>query len=156
MRMLNSKPVWGLLFCLSVAGLAAGEGIDRGMAEVHSDRLQVDHAKRHARFEGNVRATHGDLRVRCDQMELTYNPKGEVVSLTANGNVVVTRSGTRAEAHRAKLAAKQGVLVLEGDPILVRGENRLAGQRITVHLKDNRIDITEARGTFKLGSGATP
>ena len=156
MRMWNSKSIIVLVFCLLAAGLAEGKGLDQGTAEVQSDRLEVDHEKRHARFEGNVRATHGDLRVRCDRMELTYSIKGEVVTLTADGNVVVTSYRTRAEAHRATLAAKQGVLVLEGNPILVQGENRLAGQRITVYLKDNRIDITQARGTFKLGDGEAP
>jgi lipopolysaccharide export system protein LptA len=142
-----------LVLCFCVSVFAEEKGFGKGIAEVRSQKLEVDHNKRSARFEGNVRAAYGDLSVHCDRMELTYNGKGEVVTLKAEGKVTVARGGARATAKLATLDAKLGVLVLSGDPILVKGENRLEGMRITIHLKGNRIDVSEARGIFKLGTG---
>jgi lipopolysaccharide transport protein LptA len=141
-----------LVLCFCISAFAEEKGFGKGIAEVLSQKLEVDHNKRLARFEGNVRAAYGDLSVHCDLMELTYNGKGEVVTLKAEGKVTVARGGARAKAKSARLDAKLGVLVLSGDPVLVQGENRLEGVRITIHLKGNRIDVSEARGTFKLGT----
>ncbi|MCP4196640.1 MAG: hypothetical protein GY762_05760 [Proteobacteria bacterium] len=149
-----SRATIALVLCFCVSVFAEEKGFGKGIAEVRSQRLEVDHNRRRARFEGNVRAAYGDLSVRCDQMELTYNGKGEVVTLKAEGKVTVARGGAKATAKLATLDAKLGVLVLSGDPVLVQGENRLEGMRITIHLKGNRIDVSEARGTFKLGTGA--
>jgi lipopolysaccharide transport protein LptA len=154
MEMPAFKTTIALALCFCVSVFAEEKGFGKGLAEVRADRLEIDHNKKHARFEGNVRATYGDLVVTCVRMALTYNAKGEVVTLKAEEKVVVTRGSAKATAKFATLDAKLGVLVLEGNPVLLRGENRLEGMRITIHLKNNRIDVFEARGTFKLGTGA--
>jgi lipopolysaccharide export system protein LptA len=154
MKMPAFKTTVAFVLCFCGSVFAEEKGFGKGIAEVRSERLAVDHSKRHARFEGNVRAAYGDMTVRCERMELTYNAKGEVVTLQAEGKVVVTRDDAKATATFATLDAKHGVLVLKGTPVLVQGENRLEGMRITIHLKNNRIDVSEARGTFKLGTGA--
>jgi lipopolysaccharide export system protein LptA len=152
MRASRTTIAIALCFCVSV--FAEDKGFGKGIAEVRSQRLEVDHNKRRARFEGNVRATYEDLSVHCERMELTYNGKGEVATLKAEGKVTVARGGAKATAKLATLDAKLGVLVLSGNPVLVQGENRLEGMRITIQLKGNRIDVSEARGTFILGTGA--
>ena len=153
MEMRGFKTTIALALCFCVSAFADEQGFGKGLAEVRAEKLEVDHSKKSAQFEGKVRATYGELVVNCDRMQLTYNAKGEVVSLKAEGKVVVTRGDAKATATLATLDAKQGVLILKGNPVLVRGENRLEGERITIHLKDNRIDIFDARGTFKLGAG---
>ena len=154
MEMPAFKTTIAIVLCFCVSAFAEETGFGKGLAEVRAEKLEVDHNKKQARFERNVRATYGDLVVNCDRMELTYNTKGEVVTLKAEGKVVVARDGATATATLATLDAKQGVLVLKGKPVLVRGENRLEGTRITIHLKSNRIDVFEARGTFQFGTGS--
>ena len=125
----------------------------KGIAEVTSDRLEIAHQEKSARFFGNVRAVYGDLTVQCDKMALWYDDKGEVTSLFAEGKVVVTRGAARATATSARLNAAEGLLVLEGGPTLQTGSHSLAGAAIKVYLKTSRIDVVEARGRFRFSAG---
>jgi lipopolysaccharide export system protein LptA len=146
----------GMALLTSFAVMAGEKGAARDEAEVTASRLKVDHEKRRAEFEGNVKAVYGALTLRCDKMSLTYDEEGGVASLTASGKVVVTRGDTRATAKTATLETGTGLLILEGDPVLVRGDNRLEGKRIRVYLKSGQLDIEEARGTFHLNQKAAP
>lgn len=131
--------------------IALAQGLDRGTAEVNADRLSVDHTNKRAFFEGNVKAVYNKLTVTCDKMELAYDEDGRVVSLLAKGKVTVTRTNARATANTARLDAKKNILILEGNPTLTRGPHKLSGSRIQVHLADGRLEVTDVKGTFKLG-----
>jgi lipopolysaccharide transport protein LptA len=124
--------------------------------EVEADRLRIDHHQRSAVFEGHVRARYGDLTLSCDAMSVSYDDEGAIVALRASGRVVVVRPGARATAATGRLDARQGLLVLEGGPVLVRGPHRLEGQRIAVHLSSGRLEVEKARGTFKLDLRGQP
>ncbi len=141
------------IFALLIAlpSFAMSEGLGQGTAEVKSDRLKVEYNLRRARFEGNVRAAWGSLVLKCDEMEVSYDDQGEVTSLKAVGRVTVTRDKAKAAANSARLDARQNLLILEGNPSLIRGPHRLEGTRITIHLTSGRLDIIKAKGTFKLG-----
>ena len=121
--------------------------------EVESDRLEIDHKARSARFEGNVLAKYGDIALRCDRMTATYSEAGAVISLLASGHVSVLRGDTRATAGKARLDARLGLLVLEGKPVVIRGSDRLEGKRISIHIQSGRLEVTRAKGVFKLGVG---
>lgn len=131
--------------------LIAGAVSAQRTVEVEADRLQIDHRRGTARFDGNVRATYGKLQLSCATMEVGYDDAGNVTALKATGDVVVLRGAARATAAVARLDARQGLLVLEGRPVVVQGANRLEGQRITVRLADGRLDVVGARGKFQLG-----
>lgn len=120
-------------------------------AEIQSDRLVVDHDKKSAEFSGHVRVVYQNLRITCDKLDVGYTEQGGVKSLRAAGRVTVQKDGARAEAKTAHLDTGENLLILEGDPLLIRGKNRLTGSRIVVHLGLLRIDVEEARGTFLLG-----
>ena len=139
-----------LFFVLPV--VAQNQGLGKGAAKVQSDRLEVEHEKRRARFQGNVRAAFGKLKLKCEKMNIAYSENGEVVSLHATGKVEVIRGDARATANQARLDARQGLLVLEGRPVLIQGLHRLEGSRIAVHLKSGRLEVVDASGTFVLGN----
>ena len=135
--------------------LVMSVGIDawaNDSVEVESDRLEIDHKARSARFEGNVLAKYGEITLRCDRMTVTYSDGG-VASLLASGHVRVLRGDTSATAGKARLDARLGLLVLEGKPVVIRGSNRLEGKRISIHLQSGRLEVTRAKGVFKLGVG---
>ncbi len=144
-----------LLFSISLPVLAQKPGPVQGTAEIRSDRLKIEHALKRALFEGNVRAHWRELVLECDDMNVSYDEEGNITSLRATGNVVVRRGGARATAKTARLDARQGLLVLDGKPILVQGPHRLEGSRILVHLKSGRIEAIDAKGTFSLGNEAS-
>ncbi|MDJ0763284.1 MAG: LptA/OstA family protein [Myxococcota bacterium] len=119
-------------------------------AEVQSDRLAVLHAERRARFEGHVRAKYGHLTLHCDEMVVLYDTSGNITSLHAQGNVTVLSKENRALATSAKLNVQRQVLVLEGNCSLERGPHRLEGSRIDIFLLTGKLDIADARGSFKI------
>jgi lipopolysaccharide export system protein LptA len=65
----------------------------------------------------------------------------------------VVSGEAHATAAIGRLDARQGLLVLEGSPVLVRGPHRLEGRRITVHIDSGELDVERARGTFQLELG---
>jgi len=138
-----------LLPCSAAAG-------GKGAVEIEADRLQIDHRDRSAEFEGHVVARYGELTLRCDAMSVSYDDRGAVVALRATGSVTVTRGDARATAASGRLDARQGLLVLEGSAVLVRGPHRLEGKRISVHLTSGRLDVERARGVFQLDLAGRP
>ncbi len=140
-----------VLLVMLFSPLVFAQSLDRGTAEVNADKLRVDHTNKRAFFSGNVKAVYNDLTVTCDQMELEYDDKGRVVLLIARGAVTVTRANARATANSARLDAKKNILILEGNPTVTRGPHSLRGSRIQVHLNDERLEVTDVKGSFKLG-----
>ncbi len=134
----------GALFVLDAAA-----GSLQGEAEVRADRLSVDHENRRAEFTGHVHAVYGGLTLRCDRMTISYSEGCGVKALFAVGGVAVKRGDARATADTASLRAAAGVLVLEGNPVLIKGTHRLEGKRIKVFLKSGKLEVEEARGTFR-------
>ncbi len=143
-----------LLLSISLPAAAQKPGPVQGTAEIQSDKLKIDHALKRALFEGNVTAHWRELVLECDEMNVSYDEQGNITSLRAAGNVVVRRGEARATAKTARLDARQGLLVLNGNPVLVQGPHRLEGSRILVHLKSGRIEAIDAKGTFSLGNEA--
>lgn len=136
--------------------LADGADSWSGPADIRADRLEVEHEKRIARFRGNVKAVYGDLTISCGLMIVRYDTEGEIVSLVASERVVVARDEIKAKASSARLRPKESLLILEGNPVLFKGPNRLEGSRIMVHLNSQKMEIEEARGTFLLGNKKEP
>ena len=86
-------------------------------------------------------------------MVVSYAESGEVTALLAKGQVIVRSKEAVARAATARLDAVKGLLILEGKPSLIRGPNRLEGSRIEITLSSGRLDVVDARGTFKVGQG---
>jgi lipopolysaccharide export system protein LptA len=136
----------------TLPGAVPGAG-KTGAIEVESDSLRIDHSVGRALFEGNVRVVRGDLSLSCARLEVTYDRAGGVSSLLASGGVQVLRGQARATAATARLDARAGRLVLEGQPVLIQGPNRLDGRRIAVELSTGRIEVEGARGRFEVDLG---
>jgi lipopolysaccharide transport protein LptA len=148
--MKDHRPAIAAALCLVLVTWARTGSSDDLIAEVRSDRLQVDHARRQAVFEGHVKATYGRLTISCSRMQVTYDDKGNVTALKAEGQVTVTREAARATAGLARLDVKQGLLVLENEPVLFQGAHRLTGSRIAIHIASGKIDVSQAKGRFEL------
>ncbi len=147
----NPVPVW--LACLAVFLISPTVDAQNAQADVRADRLQIDHQRHLATFEGRVEATYGRLQLTCDQMTVEYDDQGQVIALMARGRVTVKREDATATAGTARLDATHQQLVLEQSPLVVQGSHRLAGKRIAINLDTGRIDVSEASGRFTLKMG---
>jgi lipopolysaccharide transport protein LptA len=138
------------VFLLLCPGAAADEPARKPAVHVSADQLTVDHGRKQALFKGRVAVKYGALELRCAELQVGYGEDGQVQSLRALGGVVVEKQGARAEAATARLDVSQGLLVLEGRPVLTRGPHRIQGQRIEVDLDAVEIRVLGARGRFQL------
>jgi lipopolysaccharide transport protein LptA len=124
--------------------------------DIQADYLAVVHEKKTATFKGHVRAVFGRIRLTCAKMTVRYNDKGEAASLDARGNVTVLTEDAEASAGLARLDVDRGILVLEKNPVVAKGPHRLKGSRIEVQLKTGRVEVSDAKGTFRLKPEAGP
>jgi lipopolysaccharide export system protein LptA len=120
--------------------------------QITSDNLRIENEQKKAFFTGNVNARLNRIQFFCQKMVIQYTEKGDLLSVSAMGNVKVSQDNATATAQKARLNVKKNILILTGKPILKKGDNQLSGQRMEIDLKSGRIQIFKARGTFKFGS----
>ncbi len=134
------------------AGLAAHDS--SLPIEVVADRLTVEQNNRIAVFSGNVEAVQGELVLRADEVRVAYafgQERSEaaqpVERIEAIGNVIVTTPEETAEADRGIYDVVEGTMRLEGEVVLVRGDNVIEGGRLDIDLAAGRAVVTADAGT---------
>ena len=110
-------------------------------------------ATHRATFEGGVEVAHGGFTLSCEGLVVQHTPEGEVVSAEASGGVVVSREGLRAEGRVATLDLREGAVVIEGGAVITQGPSRVEGERVLLHMTDERVECEGCRmvvGDFSL------
>jgi lipopolysaccharide export system protein LptA len=117
------------------------------MVDIEADRLDVSTRNGAAVFRGNVKATRGDIVVRGNSLALSYDQKTrKVTTLTADGNVSILWQGKEATCSRVVYSLNREVMVLTGNVIIVRGQERLSGQKVTLDLKNDSQTVEGGGG----------
>jgi lipopolysaccharide export system protein LptA len=115
--------------------------------EMSADQLSVNNADGTAVFSGNVVVTQGEMKLSAAKVQVTYGADQKSIDqLTASGGVVVSNLGDSAQAQEAVYTIATGVIVLTGDVLLTQGPSAMAGQKLTINLKDG-TGIMEGRVT---------
>lgn len=114
--------------------------------DVRADRLEYDQKSGRVRFEGNVQAVQGTLRLTCGRLSARYRADGSLGDLTASGGVQVVQGELSAKAQTATYFQTDQRLELTGDPVVTRGQDRLSGAKIVYWAKDQRLVVSKARG----------
>lgn len=91
---------------------------------------------------GEVVATRGAMRLVCGSAEVRFGDDGQVVSVEARDDVVLTDRGRVGRAQQARLEAPLGQVVLTGDASLAKPPHRMRGEPITVFLDDERVECS--------------
>ncbi len=112
-------------------------------------------AEQMTRFAGQVVATRADVTLRCDVLTVRFSSPERVERARAEGGVVVEQGSRRAEAAVAELIAQTGELVLTGSPSVTEGGHRLAGERITFWLDQERVECQSCQLVVD-GAGIVP
>lgn len=98
-----------------------------------------DLRNRVAIFTGDVVVTRADVTLRTERLTVRFASREKLERAVAEGKVVVTQGERVATAGKAELVAATGEIVLTGAPIITEGPNRMAGDRITLWLDDERV-----------------
>lgn len=121
--------------------------------QVTADQLAVNNADGTAVFSGNVVVTQGEMKLAAGEVKVTYGTEqNDIESLVASGGVTVTNLGDAAEAREAVYTIDSGVIVLAGDVLLTQGPSAMAGQKLTINLKDG-TGVMEGRVTTTFQPG---
>lgn len=103
--------------------------------EIEAEQLNVVQDTGKAVFSGNVVVGQGDLRLRANQIEVTYDDTtGDVTFLTATGGVTFVTPTEEAEAQRAVYDLKAETLTLSGNVLLSQGPSAIMSERMDVNL----------------------
>lgn len=130
---------------LLLVALLAPPPVKSAPVDITAARLELDQKAGTARFEGDVEVRQGALTLRCAALS-ARSAEGQIVSLTADGGVVLEGDGWTARAARAEWDRAAGRLVLTGDPRISRGGDTLRGARVLIWPADQRVVIEQARG----------
>jgi lipopolysaccharide export system protein LptA len=105
--------------------------------QVQAEEFAVDNADGTAVFTGNVVVVQGDMKLAAAEVTVKYGTdQKEIDQLIASGGVTITNLGDAAEAKEAVYTIESGVIVLTGDVLLTQGPSVMAGQKLTINLKD--------------------
>lgn len=112
---------------------------------IESDALTIQQKKNTATFTGNVRATQPDFTLTAATLTAAYG-QGGIQTLTADGNVIITRQGGEGETARGDTAVytpATKVLIMTGSRVtLTHGANTLAGNRLEYNLATGKANLT--------------
>lgn len=121
--------------------------------QVSADQLAVNNADGSAVFTGNVLVTQGEMKLAAAEIKVKYGADQKSIDqLIASGGVTITNLGDAAEAQEAVYTIDSGVIVLTGNVLLTQGPSAMAGQKLTINLKDG-TGIMEGRVTTTFQPG---
>jgi len=135
--------------------------------QIRSERLRVLQREGRAVFSGQVEAVQGELRVRCDELEVRYArggqagpgkapASGEVERMWFRGQVDITQAAVEGRAARhgrcreAEYDRPAQRLVCTGDPWVEEGPNRIEGERIVYLLGRDEVQVVRPRAVLEL------
>lgn len=106
---------------------------------ITSERLTYDGERHFIVFERNVVINDASMNMTADHVTVGLDQDNNIRSILAVGNVVMTEEIHRAWAQRATYNVVTGVVVLEGEPRVMRGRDLIAGERITFWRNEQRM-----------------
>jgi len=121
------------------------------MVDIEADRLDVNTKNGTAIFTGRVTATKPDTTLKGNTVTLFYDQKSRKVSrLVAEGNVNIVWQDKQATCARAVYTLADEVMVLTGDVVITRGQERLAGQKVVLDKKRDTQVVEGGPGRVKV------
>lgn len=141
---------------LLVACLAGAAEVPLSSWKTGSEPLQIDARSMDLKgqenvvvFQGEVAARQGELTLHADRVQVAADPKTrELRTVEATGNVRLRKGEIVASGDRAEYDAVKGVAVLTGSPKVWRGKDVVSGERITLHLAEDRSVVEGAKAVI--------
>ncbi|RYF09958.1 MAG: hypothetical protein EOO40_05990 [Deltaproteobacteria bacterium] len=102
----------------------------------------------------NVVIRRGDLVVCCEQFEGVADEAWQWQRFVCRKDVRARRGADTIWAEEATFFAAGADLVLQGKPILQRGDSILQGERVRLNMRDDRAHITRPIGSLQSPAAA--
>jgi len=138
------------------------------MFDIEADKLDVYKAKGEAFFQGNVVATKPDMTIKSRTMRIYYNnTTKQLRQMVADGNVSIKMKDPEkgpdrnATCNQAIYQYEEKKIVLIGNVVIIRGDDRLSGQKVTLYIEGDRQEVeggpgsrVTIKGSLKKDSGS--
>lgn len=122
------------------------KAVPTDIVEIEADRLDVYTDKGEAIFTGNVNAIKGDMSLQCKRLQMLYNKSTNTVSqLIATGDVYILWQDKQGNCNQAKYLLDEKKVILTGDVVIIRGEERISAQLITIDMVSG-YQLAEGQG----------
>lgn len=142
---------WSALFIAGAAvaqsqsgGTSALKGHDSNApVDVSADRIEVQDRSDRAIFAGNVHVTQNELSLDTARLTVAYSKTGgvQIDRLDAAGGVTVRSPSETATGEFAIYDLNRKLITMIGGVVLTKGQNRIAGQRLTIDLASGRAVV---------------
>jgi len=124
--------------------------------KITSDKMHYDPSGKQVIFTGKVRVEHTDFLLFSDTITVFFprtpsrggvdasllaTDPGRIEKIIAKGNVRIEREGKTGQCQKAVYLVQQGLLTMEGNPVLQDGKNKISGKTVKFYLKDNRSEV---------------
>lgn len=117
-------------------------------------KLDMDYEKNIAVFHNDVTVEDPRMKMNADQMTVYFESKEKnIEKVVATGNVRFKKEDKSAMSNQAVYTAKDGKIVLTGQPMVKSDRNVLAGEKITFYRDDNRMLIEPSAKLILYSSG---
>ncbi len=141
--------------------------------KITADRMEARQQARTILFDGHVVVRQSDLTITSKQLKVILakedqnapsapkatkasntsqasqadsSPQQRVDYIDFTGDVRVTQQDRVATAQEAIFYQKEQKILLEGSPVVTKGQDRIEGKLITIYLKDNRCVVEGGSG----------
>ena len=108
----------------------SGESATNGVTVITSKTLFLDYNARVAHFEETVHVEDPELKMDCESLEMRFGENNKIDWIEALTTVRIFHEGREAHAEHVVYDVKTDEFLLEGNPILIEGRNKLMGDRI--------------------------
>ncbi len=113
---------------------------------ITSQTLIADSKNNIAIFEGSVTAKTNNLSIYSDKMTVFYDSsESKVKKIHAVGNVKVVRDEKALFSDEATYVDEEAIIIFEGNPKAVEGENVITGTQIIFYLEEDRAVVKGSR-----------
>jgi len=105
-----------------------------------SGPLNVDYNNNIAILNYDVFVEDKYGNIRADKIKLIFNKdKKKIERIEAFGNVEINQEDKIATCEEAVFIMESRIVVLTGDPVVKRGTDTVAGEKITFYIDENRM-----------------
>ena len=119
---------------------------DAGPTVVKSDKLEFDYTNNIALFDGHVDVKDPEFTLKADRMIIFLEKTNDVQRVACTGNVRMTSDDIVIVCGKATYTRVNAHVLLEDEPVVTKGEQRLTGESIDVWLNDSRVVVNNGVG----------
>ena len=137
-----------LFAAFSMGALAQGpasSGTAEEMTVITSDKLLYDYRNQFAVFDDNVVVVDPQMKLTADKLTVRFDKNNQIQFIEARGQVYIEQAarGFTARAELVTYHVKEGKIVMEDSPQVVREGKILQGGKITYWRFQDKLESSE-------------